>query len=489
MKKIQVKIKLLTILLTFFCLLGCSSISSKHEMSGSASKHEIVYSYHNSITISDNNHKVTPEIVEVAVGHCNKFKREVEFISSHPAKNLTNKIFHLFSCNKDASELVAQKDVDRKTEIASNRAQEIKPQDKILKTTELSDAHEQFERGLKFRHGIGVKKDITEAIRWYKKAAKQGHQEASFNLGVIFSGNKIVPQNNAKALRWLMKSAEQGHRKSQVNLGSFFANIKNDYIRAYVWTLMAADKFKFPELAFNDEYAELLRLNQEKEIRDKANRNFLLYKSRMRSDEIIIARKIAAKCWKSNFKDCDTTQSKIIGYEEAYDDIRDIENATSIDDTIQAIGNHNKIALNNSTLLEQLAKSPKSKRFVELTNIQNQLGLEGSEILKNMSEGIRFLEKFNWNTNDISELETLKSQLKDTCPRMKIHIDYQRRIINILNEKYKLTQYSEVKKEIFNNDFKMVQLLNDFTVSNKNFLRKDETFFERLCLRHNLHIN
>jgi hypothetical protein len=488
MKKIQVKIKLLTILLTFFCLLGCSSISSKHEMSGSASKHEIVYSYHNSITISDNNHKVTPEIVEVAVGHCNKFKREVEFISSHPAKNLTNKIFHLFSCNKDASELVAQKDVDRETEIASNRAQEIKPQDKILKTNELSDAHAQFERGLKFRHGIGVKKDITEAIMWYKKAAKQGHQEASFNLGVIFSGNKIVPQNNAKALRWLMKSAEQGHRKSQVNLGSFFANIRNDYIRAYVWTLMAADKFKFPELAFNDEYAELLSLNQEKEIRDKANRNFLLYKSRMRSGEINIARKIAAKCWKSNFKDCDTTILKIIG-EVAYDNIRDIENATSIDDTIQATGQHNKIALDDSSLLEQLAKSPKSKRFVELTNIQVQLGFEGIEILKNMSEGIRYLEKFNWNTKDISELEIRKSRLKDICPRMKVNIDYQRRNIKILDEKYKLAQYSEVKKEIFNSDFRMVRLFSDFTASEKKYLRKHETLFERLCLRYNVHIN
>ena len=36
-----------------------------------------------------------------------------------------------------------------------------------------------------YNNGLGVKKNIVEAIEWYELAADQNHKEAQFNLGII----------------------------------------------------------------------------------------------------------------------------------------------------------------------------------------------------------------------------------------------------------------------------------------------------------------
>ncbi len=59
--------------------------------------------------------------------------------------------------------------------------------------------------------GLDVKRDISEAVQWYKKSAEQGYGVASNNLAGIFAiGDYGVAVNQAEAEKWYQKAREQG---------------------------------------------------------------------------------------------------------------------------------------------------------------------------------------------------------------------------------------------------------------------------------------
>ena len=62
-----------------------------------------------------------------------------------------------------------------------------------------------------YGEGLGVPQDYTESVRWYGRAAEQGHAEAQFSLGVKYYGGVGVPQDYSGALEWYRRAAEQGH--------------------------------------------------------------------------------------------------------------------------------------------------------------------------------------------------------------------------------------------------------------------------------------
>ena len=47
-------------------------------------------------------------------------------------------------------------------------------------------------------------------VEWYRKAADQGYAPAQHNLGVAYADGMGVPQNLTEALRWLRKAHAQG---------------------------------------------------------------------------------------------------------------------------------------------------------------------------------------------------------------------------------------------------------------------------------------
>ena len=46
-----------------------------------------------------------------------------------------------------------------------------------------------------YDNGQGVPQDYAEAVRWYRKAAEQGHSDAQFSLGSAYAEGKGVPQD------------------------------------------------------------------------------------------------------------------------------------------------------------------------------------------------------------------------------------------------------------------------------------------------------
>ena len=73
--------------------------------------------------------------------------------------------------------------------------------------------------GLCYRDGLGVAKDYVEAVKWFRKAAEQGNASAQYNLGACYENGYGVTQDDAEAERWYRKAAKQGHREAQEVLG------------------------------------------------------------------------------------------------------------------------------------------------------------------------------------------------------------------------------------------------------------------------------
>lgn len=78
-----------------------------------------------------------------------------------------------------------------------------------------------------------------------EKSAIRGDAVAQYNLGMMYLNGDGVRMDDAKAVYWLTKAAEKGDSRAQFNLGWFYANgslnIPPDYKEARKWFQMAHD--------------------------------------------------------------------------------------------------------------------------------------------------------------------------------------------------------------------------------------------------------
>ena len=81
---------------------------------------------------------------------------------------------------------------------------------RLRRAAEQGNVIAQFNLGVRYDDGEGVKQNREEAVKWYRKAAEQGNVFAQFNLGVSYYKGEGVEQDNAEASKWFRKAAEQG---------------------------------------------------------------------------------------------------------------------------------------------------------------------------------------------------------------------------------------------------------------------------------------
>ncbi len=99
--------------------------------------------------------------------------------------------------------------------------------------------------GLMYTNGRGVPNNDAEAAKWYRKAAEQGHASAQFNLGLSYTDGRGVPKDDAEAVRWYRKAAEQENASAQYNLGSMYRRgrgVPQDDAEAVKWYRRAAEQ-------------------------------------------------------------------------------------------------------------------------------------------------------------------------------------------------------------------------------------------------------
>ena len=113
------------------------------------------------------------------------------------------------------------------------------------KAAEQGLATAQCNLGICYRNGDGVTQDYYEAVKWYRKAAEQGLARAQNNLGLCYEYGDGVTKDSTEAVKWYQKAAEQGHARAQNNLGycyQYGQGVTQDYYEAEKWYRKAAEQ-------------------------------------------------------------------------------------------------------------------------------------------------------------------------------------------------------------------------------------------------------
>ncbi|MSU45686.1 MAG: sel1 repeat family protein [Lacunisphaera sp.] len=114
----------------------------------------------------------------------------------------------------------------------------------ILTQAPGEDPESSFQKARAYLLGDGVSQDSVEAVKWYRRAAEQGHTGAQFDLGDMYESGIGVPRDRAEGEKWYRKAAEKGHATAQYHLGYNDATglrETHDSVEAVKWFRMAAE--------------------------------------------------------------------------------------------------------------------------------------------------------------------------------------------------------------------------------------------------------
>lgn len=82
-------------------------------------------------------------------------------------------------------------------------------------------------------------RNYEEAVRWYRKAAKQGNADAQYRLGFLAGWGLGIDFDEAE--KWMYKAAEQGHVDACNEIGRWEESV-DDYKASIKWYRMASEK-------------------------------------------------------------------------------------------------------------------------------------------------------------------------------------------------------------------------------------------------------
>lgn len=107
------------------------------------------------------------------------------------------------------------------------------------------DAIAQYNLGVMFLTGQGVKKNRRRSVKLHRKAAEQGLAVAQHGLAILYYRGQGVRRSYAKAGKWFRAAAEQGYPDAQFNLGVMHFNgqgVARDMVEVVKWISLAAGK-------------------------------------------------------------------------------------------------------------------------------------------------------------------------------------------------------------------------------------------------------
>ena len=104
----------------------------------------------------------------------------------------------------------------------------------------------QYKLALTYRYGDrGTEANGSEAIRWYLKLAERNPGLGYSSIGYMYANGEGVPRNGREAVRWLHKGALLGEETQQFLLGHHYATgetLPQNDVQAYAWMSLAASQ-------------------------------------------------------------------------------------------------------------------------------------------------------------------------------------------------------------------------------------------------------
>ena len=68
--------------------------------------------------------------------------------------------------------------------------------------------------------GVGVGKNHSQALSWYKKSAAQGFPAAEYSVGAMYANGYGTKKNIGTAKQWFQKAAKNGSPKAKQALAT-----------------------------------------------------------------------------------------------------------------------------------------------------------------------------------------------------------------------------------------------------------------------------
>lgn len=101
--------------------------------------------------------------------------------------------------------------------------------------------------------GIGVKKDVTKANKYYLLAAKKNDTIAQYNIAFSYYIGEGIKKNFKKSFYWMVKAARRGDKEALADLGYYYIQgigTKPNSKKAFFYYQKAA-KEKVPRAFYN----------------------------------------------------------------------------------------------------------------------------------------------------------------------------------------------------------------------------------------------
>jgi TPR repeat protein len=127
---------------------------------------------------------------------------------------------------------------DMKVAIAGDVANRQSEFQKLLAAAKAGNKQAQFDVGLCYDEGKGVRKDSYEAFKWFKEAALQGHAKAQNAVGICYENGEGVVKNLSEAIRWYELAISNGSDKALLSLAGVYADKGGAYNEKKAWELI-----------------------------------------------------------------------------------------------------------------------------------------------------------------------------------------------------------------------------------------------------------
>lgn len=155
---------------------------------------------------------------------------------------------------------------DALTAVTANLANTVESFDEIKQAAMNGNAESQYRLGRLYHQNAWYDEVSDEAVRWLERAAKQGHVEALYELGVL-SSEEIAQESISlreapeEALRLLRLAAEQGHLSAFEQIIGIYedglAGVQKDPVEAAKWQHLYNSKQR--ELGVEVDEIDLIR--------------------------------------------------------------------------------------------------------------------------------------------------------------------------------------------------------------------------------------
>ena len=88
------------------------------------------------------------------------------------------------------------------------------------------NARAQYDLGMMYLNGDGVRKNEQLAFTYFHKAARKNHVEAKFYMGLSFAQGKGVRKQTQLARYWFKLASKAGHRTAMAHLSSLERKVR-----------------------------------------------------------------------------------------------------------------------------------------------------------------------------------------------------------------------------------------------------------------------